>query len=175
MSQSYFLTRELCEGVFKRFLTGLLQKYSLPGRTAFALAVIDPTLNYERAEGLIFEDQDWSRVLLWEGSLGESQDMASYVANARLKALEALYHRESLKEVWDTRPVALRKGEIASYGGVYRNGIAAGGHGLHDYGDDKVMVDFAGLLHTAVKDSFPWTSRQQRINQIREWGGILPA
>ena len=173
MSKSFFCTPELCERAFQEQRERIESAIRVEKGKAFALAVLHPTLTYEKAEGLIMEYPSWSAVLLWENTVGQSMELPTYIANARLKALEALYHKESLLQVWLQRPATLRAGHIGWYGGIYRHGIAAGGSGLNEKSDDQ-QVDLLVLkIHEEVKKMSKWTPSSFRVTQLRRWGGFL--
>lgn len=171
-SQSFFCTPELCEKVFLGYEDSIRNRIEVEGRQAFAFAVINPTLTYAQAENRAMSEE-WTGAFIWESAIGKSPDLEAYIVNARLKALEALFHRESLLQVWLHRPAALRKGKIGWYGGIYRHGIAAGGSGLIETSDDELTDFLVQQIHWRIKDASQWRSPAARITQLREWGGLL--
>jgi len=173
-SQSFFLTRELCERVFASMRESFEAILKQDNREALAFAVLNPTLTYEQVEAGIMHDPTWSTVLLWEDHVGESDNLTAYIENARLKALEALYHRETLSRVWANRPSCLRAGRIGWYGGVYLEGVPFGGSGLNEVRDDYAVNLFARLVVEEVKLASQWLTPEERVTQLRAWGGRLP-
>lgn len=173
-SQSCFLTHALCERVFATLRESFEAVLKQEGREALAFAVINQTLTSEQVESRLMEDPTWSSVLLWEDHVGESDNLTAYIENARLKAKEAHFYKETLTRVWANRPACLRVGMIAWKGGVYLDGIAFGGSGLNEVRDEEEVYRLARKVADEVKLASQWPTPEARVAQIREWGGRLP-
>lgn len=155
-NKSFFLTAELCQRVFDRQRDHLLETVADKNRKAFAIAVLNPVISFEEAQGNV----NWFNVLVWEGHVGEAENLSRYKEMARLKALEALRLRDSGHSVWLHQPARLRMGQVGWYGGVYVHGIPAGGSGLDGMSDDTVTRVFAEALREEICNSFPWNGKR---------------
>lgn len=151
MEKSHFLTRELCEQVFAAWRESFENIPKDGNDEVRALAVLNPVLTYEQVEAGIMHDPTWSSVLLWEDHVGDSDDLPAYIENARLRAFEALYHRESLSSVWESRPACLRSGRIEWVAGVYLAGISFGVSGQDEKRNAYYVASFAEDLVRNVK------------------------
>ncbi len=119
-------------------------------------------------------DPTWSSVLPWEDYVGESDELTRYIESVRLKALEALYHKETLSRVWANRPSCLRAGRIAWYGGVYLEGVPFGGSGLNEVRDEYAVYLLARQVIQEVRLASQLEISEARVVQLRAWGGRLP-
>lgn len=174
MANSYFCTPEDCEAVVLDHIDEIRGQIAREGREGLYMAIVNPTLTIEAVDGYAFEEA-WPSIFLWEASVGKVPEGSPIIENARLKAIEAHRHRETLSAVWANRPAVLRGGAIAWYGGVYLHGIAGGVSGLSETADEMICYDYLlKPLSARVAANAVWPSQQSRIAKIREWGGRLP-
>lgn len=173
MAKPAFLTAKDCLVLFNRIVPLVLEHFKAEERVGLHLSLVNPTLTIDEVDSFAMAE-DWASVFLWEGSVGDVPEGSPFIENARLKAIEAFRHRETLSAVWANRPWVLRSGDIAWYGGAYHDGLAAGVSGLSETSDEMVCLSFLEDLAIGLRKNAAWPTSQARIAQVREWGGRLP-
>ena len=144
------------------------------GGTGLHIAVVDPGLTSEQVEHLAGLGE-WDRIRVWEKSVGDVPEGSRFITNARNKAVEAHFHRETLSAVWANRPAVLRSARVAWYGGVHHHGISVGVSGLSEVRDEEIAYKLVAVpLAKRVQSNARWGLPEERVAQIREWGGVLP-
>lgn len=174
MSVSSFCSVEVCEAVFAEQSPAISKIVQHDGGTGLHIAVVDPGLTPEQVESLVALDK-WDRVMVWEKSVGDVPEGSRFITNARNKAVEAHFYRETLSAVWANRAAVLRSARVAWYGGVHHHGISVGVSGLNEIRDEEVAYELVAVpLAKRVESNARWGSPEARVAQIREWGGLLP-
>lgn len=99
MPVSFFCSAEACEAVFRDQLPEIVLRMEAEKRTGLHLVVVDPGLTPEQVEYHV-RLGEWVKVLIWERSVGNVPEGSAYITNARNKAVEAHFHKETLSGVW---------------------------------------------------------------------------
>lgn len=174
MSVSCFCSEGVCEAAFAEQSPEISKIVQHDGGTGLHIAVVDPGLTPEQVDFHV-NLGEWKEVLVWEKSVGDVPEGSRFITNARNKAVEAHFHRQTLSAVWANQPAVLRRARVAWYGGVYHRGIAVGVSGLNEVRDEEVAYKLVAVpLAKRVESLARWDSPEARIAKIREWGGILP-
>jgi len=137
MSLSVFCTSALLDMVGKDFEKVVQEWISAGKRQAIHLVFLDPCIaNYP--------DVSWQKTY---GTIPEGKEFARF---AKEKAELSFRHRMSTKDIWVTRPWLLQLGDVAYYGGVFKDGICVGISGLKEDSNHDLAEIFVQMLIKAI-------------------------